>query len=501
MRTTNHAIKKIVTHPDRYHPENSTGKDVAETINGLIDITGANIDPSVIPDVPPAVVVDTVYDPNFPYLTGSEVRLPFGFFRCVEDMPANQNIGLVDKNHWDLFYIPSLVGHIYGGQYDENNHHAKGVVVFKIEPGRVLIMEALISTVAGTPYDPANFNILEQIDTVGSGGNLAWRGVHNATNPYAENDLTVFGNVVYQCNADIAAKTFDPADWTQVYAFPTPAYKGSFLTTASYNTGDTVSFANVDGNILIYEAKGPVSPGAFDSTQWDQKQFFYIGGRFKGTFSEVLPYNQHDTISRVNASGEMEIYSANQQLVAGAFNPVNWTLKQTIRVGGEWKGNFSDSDTYRKDDLALYDDGTGSLRIIQANEDLTAAPYDAAKWTTKQTFTKPALHITKAFCGGRARENEVLAMEVPIRNFQIPVGAPNSSAVALTAATAETNFLIKRDGTEVARFTFLAGSTTATINMPTVLNFTTAQQLTIQQDGPEDITLADISFTIEGKVV
>ncbi|CAH0447872.1 hypothetical protein SM033_00048 [Vibrio phage vB_VpaM_sm033] len=499
MRTTSHEIKKLITYPDRYDPRNPNGKDLAEVLNGLIDITGAELDPSLVPDAPPAVVVDTVYNPNFPYLVGSEIRTPFGFFRCTEDMPANNNIPLTDKNHWDLFYLPSSVGDVFGGEFDETQAIVQGEVLYKVEPDRILIIKAIGPIDADTPYDENNFTVLHEV--MSTGGSAAWKGMFSETSDYDEEDIVYIENIVYQANTSQLAGTFNPAAWTILTTVYQPTYKGTFDTAVAYKKGDLVIYVDLVGYHNLYEADADVPTGAFNSAQWSLKAIFKVGGKFKGAFSTVTNYDPFDIVTNENADGEIDILEANALITAGPFQAGEWTVKTTILKGGEFRGDFSAANTYGEGDVVLYDDGSGNLQVLTAKETIPAGPIDLSKWDSNQTFVKPALHVTKAVIMDTIADDEVLFIEVPVRDFTIAAGGAGISAVAQVASTNATSLIISNGSTAVGRLNFAAGATTATVVFAADSTFTTGDTLVLTQDGTADTTLANISVTIEGQVI
>lgn len=498
MRTTSHEVKKLITYEDKYDPRNPNGRDLAEVINGLIEITGADQDPIAVPDVPPAVVVDTVYNPNFPYLVGSEIRTPFGFFRCTEDMPANNNISLTDKNHWDLFYLPSETGNIFGGEFDETQAIVQGEVLYKVEPDRVLIIKAVGPIEANTPYDPNRFTVVREI--MSTGGNATWKGQFSELVNYDGGDIVYIDNVIYQANNDLLAGAFNPAAWTVLLTVYIPSYKGNFDQNLSYKKGDLVTFIDVNGYHNLYVANDDVPIGVFSSTQWTLRQQYKVGGKFRGDFSQVISYNPFDVVKRINADGDVDILEANTIIVAGPFIASQWNVKSTIPKGGEFRGDFSPALSYGEGDVAFFDDGTGNYRVLTAKADIAPGPLDLADWDVSASFTKPALHVTKAIIMDTLLNDEEVYVETPIRDFKILSGGASISGVAETAATSAASLIISKGSTPVGRLNWSAGETTATVVFAADVTFTTSDTLVLLQDGTADETLANITVVIEGLI-
>jgi hypothetical protein len=72
--------------------------------------------------------------------------------------------------------------------------------------------------------------------------------------------------------------------------------------------------------------------------------------------------------------------------------------------------------------------------------------------------------------------------------------------VAKIAATAETDFDIKKNGSSVGTLRFAASATTATFIMASETSLVASDQLEIIAPGTPDTTLADIAWTLRGNV-
>ncbi|CAH0447865.1 hypothetical protein SM033_00041 [Vibrio phage vB_VpaM_sm033] len=500
MRTTSHNVKKLVSHPEKDHPENSNGKDLAETVNGLIDITGILEDHVTEPAPGVGVQVETVYNPNLAYPLGTEMRLKFGFFKCVKEMPAGNNIPITDSNYWDLFYVPDISGEIWGGMYDASKPLFIDLVFLKVESETIKIIKSKVFS-DPVPYDANNFEVLTELNATVNDVHSHWRGNHNVALSYEEHDLVVLGTKVYECKLDIEPKAFDVNEWTLRLDVQLPSYKGRYGAGVNYITGDTVIKEEADGNIKLYVARTNIdNSSAFNLSLWNLQETFLIGGRYRNRFDATASYNKYDVITRINDDGEIDVLSAKLNIAAGPFDPIQWDNHETIHKGGEFKGYFSAANTYVADDSVLVADGI-NLYVYTAKATILPKAFDANDWTQKLSFTKPELHYTKAFLSETLRDDELLCVDNPVRKFQLATIPLASSAVAQTAATGTCVISILKNDTEVGTVTWNAGETEGTFSVPATVNFSTTDLIKLQVKGSADSTLADIAFTLECKVI
>jgi hypothetical protein len=104
------------------------------------------------------------------------------------------------------------------------------------------------------------------------------------------------------------------------------------------------------------------------------------------------------------------------------------------------------------------------------------------------------------FYPGQPDGGELMLLHVLTQAVKFSAGLPESKAVAVTAATAETIFSIKHDGTEVATVTFAAGQSTGTFTAAASFVIPVDGKFTITAPATADATLADIAFTVVGLV-
>ena len=84
------------------------------------------------------------------------------------------------------------------------------------------------------------------------------------------------------------------------------------------------------------------------------------------------------------------------------------------------------------------------------------------------------------------------------RSVQFPSGLTGSAAKAGTAATAQTDFDIQKNGSSVGTMRFAAAATTATFIFSSAQTFNATDFIDIVAPATPDATLADIAFTLKG---
>jgi hypothetical protein len=101
---------------------------------------------------------------------------------------------------------------------------------------------------------------------------------------------------------------------------------------------------------------------------------------------------------------------------------------------------------------------------------------------------------------GSPAAGERMFHHVATRAVTLPSGLTNSHGVAKTAATAQTDFDIKKNGSSVGTMRFAASATTATFIMASETSLSAGDQLEIIAPGTPDATLADLAWTLRGTV-
>jgi len=101
---------------------------------------------------------------------------------------------------------------------------------------------------------------------------------------------------------------------------------------------------------------------------------------------------------------------------------------------------------------------------------------------------------------GEPAASQVIAHHVFADKVSFPPQLANSSAKALVAATAETIFIIKKNGAQIATMTFaIAGTVPVFADMAAAVTFAPDDYLTVEGPAIPDATLSDISVTLFGE--
>jgi hypothetical protein len=104
------------------------------------------------------------------------------------------------------------------------------------------------------------------------------------------------------------------------------------------------------------------------------------------------------------------------------------------------------------------------------------------------------------FYPGTPDGDELMLLHALTQAVKFSAGLPESKAVSVTAATAETVFSIKHDGTQVATCTFAAGQSVGTFTAAASFVIPINGKFTITAPSTPDATLTDVSFTVVGIV-
>jgi hypothetical protein len=117
--------------------------------------------------------------------------------------------------------------------------------------------------------------------------------------------------------------------------------------------------------------------------------------------------------------------------------------------------------------------------LVQA--DLPTQPYD----------------VGGSYSGAPTASLVILRYPFP-RQAIFPAGLTNSQGVAATAATAQTDFDLKKNGSSVGTMRFAAAGTVASFIMASQTTFAAGDVLTVVAPGTPDATLANIGFALAG---
>ncbi len=139
---------------------------------------------------------------------------------------------------------------------------------------------------------------------------------------------------------------------------------------------------------------------------------------------------------------------------------------------------------------------TGDVRIADGS---TWAPvvgnvpvwYDGTEWVP---FGQS--HPIGCFVSGKPAASDIVLRFVAVDPFTLPASLTNSKGDAATAATAQTDFDVKKGATSIGTVRFAASGTTASFIAASATSFAVGDVLSIVAPGTPDATLANISITL-----
>ncbi|MGH8585289.1 MAG: DUF2793 domain-containing protein [Gammaproteobacteria bacterium] len=108
------------------------------------------------------------------------------------------------------------------------------------------------------------------------------------------------------------------------------------------------------------------------------------------------------------------------------------------------------------------------------------------------------VYLAYAFLNGAPTANQIMLHHVVTRTVIFPSGLTGSQGKAGTAATAQTDFDIQKNGTSVGTMRFAAAATSATFIMASQQTFFAGDILKVIAPATPDTTLANITFTLQG---
>lgn len=93
--------------------------------------------------------------------------------------------------------------------------------------------------------------------------------------------------------------------------------------------------------------------------------------------------------------------------------------------------------------------------------------------------------------------NAIIMIAAPTEDITIPSASNRSAGKALVAATSNTTFSIKKNGTEIGTMSVSGGATVATFNFPSDTDFIAGTDyLTVVNPASPDATLAIFGFSV-----
>ena len=107
-------------------------------------------------------------------------------------------------------------------------------------------------------------------------------------------------------------------------------------------------------------------------------------------------------------------------------------------------------------------------------------------------------HPVGCYISGLPTASEVVLSYVATDPFTLPASLTNSQGASSVAATAQTDFDVKKNSTSIGTVRFAASGTTATFIAASATQFSAGDVLSIVAPGTPDATLAGIKITLRG---
>lgn len=128
-----------------------------------------------------------------------------------------------------------------------------------------------------------------------------------------------------------------------------------------------------------------------------------------------------------------------------------------------------------------------------ANEQILAYISGTSKWENVNFPYNVSVSIT-----GLMNASEVLMIYAFPAAAEIPSGATNSQAVAVTAATASTTVTILKNGSSIGSIAWAASGTVGTFTFTSAVTFAAGDTVQLVAPGSPDATLANVGITLAG---
>ncbi len=196
------------------------------------------------------------------------------------------------------------------------------------------------------------------------------------------------------------------------------------------------------------------------------------------------------SIKKNGALLQLSVISASTTATPGS--PVNGDryVIPDSGVTGDWVGNEGNVVARVESAWEYHTPKEGWFAWVE--DETRHLMYDSANWIGAQPYDVGA---SKA---GLPDSSEVLVRYPFPRKVIFPSGLTGSQGVAVTAATAETDFDIQKNDVSVGTMRWAISGTVATFIMASVTTFDVGDKLTIIAPGTQDATLADIGFALTG---
>ena len=145
-----------------------------------------------------------------------------------------------------------------------------------------------------------------------------------------------------------------------------------------------------------------------------------------------------------------------------------------------------------------YADGTNWDPLSDGTEQYVW--FDGSAWKAFGTIgaSSASVYDTGGYYLGAPGASTVMMRHVFVRAVSFPANMANSKASAGTAATAATDFDLKKNGSSFGTMRFAAGATTCSFVGVSATTFAVSDVLTVVSPASPDATLADIAWMFAG---
>lgn len=204
------------------------------------------------------------------------------------------------------------------------------------------------------------------------------------------------------------------------------------------------------------------------------------------------PWSELDTA--IKALGQ-KIYVADKDLTAPPGSPVDGVMYIPLATAsGLWTG-LEDQLVYTNDSGTTWIDVTPIKGLIVYVLDETLAyEWNGTSWVLGNRY------VIGGSYNGVPEDGITIVRHKPIVPIIFPAGLTGTGAnfYGKIAATAETVFSMKKDGSEFGTLTIAISGTVAAIAVASATSFAITNEFTIVNQATKDVTFADIGFAIPG---
>lgn len=146
-------------------------------------------------------------------------------------------------------------------------------------------------------------------------------------------------------------------------------------------------------------------------------------------------------------------------------------------------------------------DGGTSIVLTETYESIVLESDGTSAWRILARYLPSATaYETAAFIAGKPGTSEIVGYLVASRAFTLPASLTGSYAKANTAATAQTDIDIQKNGSSIGTIRFAAAGSTASFIFASPASFAAGDILKLVAPVSQDATLSDIGITLVGSL-